>query len=110
LHQPAVAGERGDVAGEIIAADDIENDVDTLAAGRLLDDRREIFAGEVDGAFRAETLERGALLRARCRGEDAMAEGSGDLDRRRADAAAARAPAGFRRARARRARRCCSRL
>ena len=40
LHEAAVVRERGDVPGEIIAADDVEDDVHAAAAGVFLDDRR----------------------------------------------------------------------
>ena len=85
-HQAAFRAQRLDVAGDVIAADHVENDVDALAAGQLLDHGDEVFRAVVDGALGAELDTGGAFGVGAGGGEHPGAPRMGDLDRRRADA------------------------
>ena len=54
VDQAAVVGERADVALDVVAADDVEDDVDAAAFGLRLDDLDEVLGLVVDGARRPE--------------------------------------------------------
>ena len=86
-HEPAVHRKRLDVALQILAADDVEHDVDAASAGRLLHSRHEIGLPIVERTLRAEGLARGALLGAPGGREDTRAKHASQLNGGRADAA-----------------------
>src|SRR5262245_50171324 len=85
--QTAVDGKRGEIAGNVVAADDIENQIDTLAAGQLLDDVDEIVRAIVDCALGAELFAGAALLVGARGRKHPRAACDRELDRGRADAA-----------------------
>ncbi len=87
--QAAILGERGDVLFEIGGADHVEHDIDAMTAGLGLDDVGKILALVVDCPLRAELFAGFAFLLRTCGRIDLGAEGAGELDRRRADAAGA---------------------
>jgi hypothetical protein len=60
--------QRSEIAGNVVAADDIEDQVDAAARSHLLDDLDEIFGAIVDRALGAELLAGATLLvRTSCR-------------------------------------------
>ena len=87
LHEPPFERQQLEVARDVVAADDVEHDVDAAPRGRLAQHRDEVGFVIVDGALGAERFARGALRR-RSRGrEHARAEHASELNGRRADAA-----------------------
>ena len=86
-HQPALDGEAGDVALQVGAADHVEDEIDTAAAGRLAQHRHEVLRAVVDGPLGAELHAGRALGRRPGGGEDARPEQARELDGHRADAA-----------------------
>ena len=61
-HQPAFDRQRREIARDVVAADDVENQVDAAAAGQLLDDVDEILGAVVDRALGAELFAGAAFL------------------------------------------------
>src|SRR5690606_32242750 len=86
-HQPAAGGERGEVLGEVLRADDVENDVDAAAVGGLADAIDEVLRAVVDADLGAQVAAGGDLLRRTGRGDRAGTVGHRELDGERADAA-----------------------
>ena len=66
-----------DIAGDIIPADDIENDV---GAASLTQDRDKILFPEIDGPLCPQALAPGAGIRAISGGKDPQPQGGTDLD------------------------------
>src|SRR5262245_14544674 len=87
--QAAFDGEPDEIASDVLASDDIENDVDTAAAGDLLDHVHEIFRAVVDGALRAKLLTGTAFVVGTGGREHAGAARRGQLDGGCADTARA---------------------
>src|SRR5690349_8951781 len=87
--QTSVFCESIQFAGDVIAADHVEDDIDALAARDLVDDGDEILRAIVDAAFGTERFASLALIRRAGGGEHAMAEGAGKLNRGDADSACA---------------------
>ena len=88
-HQAALGGERVQVRVEVVAADDVEDHVDAVAAGALFDDFLEGVFVVVDGDVCAEPFGVLALVVAAGGDPDFRADQGGDLDGGDADAAAA---------------------
>ena len=79
-----------DVARQIVAADDVEDDVHAAPRRRVANDRDEVLGLVVDRASRAKRRRSARARSARSgRGEDGRAERPCELDRGRADAARA---------------------
>src|SRR5436190_893784 len=60
--EPAFDREGDKIARDVVAADDVEDEVDAAAAGHLLDDGDEVFGPVVDTSLRTELLAGAALL------------------------------------------------
>src|SRR5690606_30485509 len=84
LDDASAHGERVDVASEVVAPHDVEDDVDPTATGEVPGRLGEVLAPVVDGEIRTELPAAVDLGRARGH-DDARPEGSRDLDRRGAD-------------------------
>ena len=87
LDQPPLYGQAFQVLGDVVAADHVEDHVDPLAAGRLVDDLDEILGPIIDRKGGAQFLAFRAFFVGAGGGENARPEMAGKLDRGRADAA-----------------------
>jgi hypothetical protein len=86
LHDPAFYRGRLIVPVDVVAADHVQNQIDTRAAGLLFDGLDEIMLPVIDRQIRAQFTNRGAFgLRTRGR-EDLRSKGLGKLNGCRADA------------------------
>src|SRR5690606_32153465 len=86
--QPAVAGEDREVAGEVRGADDVQDHVRATTTRSLLCGRYKVLCGVIDGHLRTERLQ-GGVLAGSGGGDHPGTQRGGELDRERADAAAA---------------------
>ena len=89
LYQSAFNGEGFDVAGDVVAADHVEDDVDAVAVGGLLEHLDEVFFVVVDYPVRTGTPAGIGFFAAADRRVDTGAELLGELDGGQADAAGA---------------------
>ena len=85
--EPPLPGQALEVAGDVASGHHVEDHVDTASVGLSLHDAHEVLFLVVDGALRAQSLARRALLGGPGGGQDPGPGGAPELDRRGADAA-----------------------
>jgi hypothetical protein len=88
-HVPALLGEAIEVAGQIVAADHVEHDLDSAAAGDALHLLGEVVSAVVDRMGGAELNRTGAFFVGAAGDEDFEPEEAAERDRHGADAARA---------------------
>src|SRR5205814_6166597 len=79
--EPSLDGQRDEIARDVVAADDVEDQIDAAAFRAVLDGRDETLVPVVDGALRAELLAGPALLIGARGGEHTGAARDGELNR-----------------------------
>jgi len=70
LNQPALEGEQPDVPWQVVASDHVEDNIDSMLAGMVLDLSDEVPGSVVDGQIRPQFSAELRLLVAANRGED----------------------------------------
>src|SRR6201997_1175202 len=79
--EPALMGQEIELAGDIIAADHVEDRIDPATIGEFLADLHEILSAVVDRDIGAIVAARPALLVGACGGQYTGAERLGELNR-----------------------------